>query len=144
MGSDIHMIVERRVEGEWIAWNTMQDHHAAGPGPEPGPHSSSVALARNYPRFARLAGVRGEGPVPLGVPADASKTARAKIADWGRDGHHHSWLPLHDAAALFLETEPLPFAQDSHPAQYPLDYYFDATEAETEPADWRLIFWFDN
>lgn len=65
---------------------------------------------RNYNLFSILADVRngygfagvdtGDGFVPItkprGVPEDASHYFRHQVAEWGPDGHSHSWISLLD------------------------------------------------
>ena len=72
-------------------------------------------LDRNYDLFSMLADVRnghgfagcetGEGFEPLadprGIPEDASPAMRAKAAEYGADGHSHSWATLAELQAYF-------------------------------------------
>lgn len=135
MGCDIHTVIERRV--------------AKGTNGNP---DKWVAVAidpegsrdRSYERFAALAGVRGEGPEPLGMPDDASDTAALLARDWGDDGHSHSWLPIAEAAAIYLATDS---RDDPHGLRqkYPMwDYFEISAEDPEEWPDHRLVFWFDN
>lgn len=82
----------------------------------------------------------GDGPEPRGLPDDASDTALTFADDWGSDGHSHSWLPLDEAAAIYLATEfnPSNFAQ-----QYPASEFFGVDRPDDED-EYRLVFWFDN
>ena len=64
-----------------------------------------AALDRNYTRFAALAGVRGDGPTPKGLPKDVSESTKLYSDEWGLDGHGHSFLDLTKATALFLSTD---------------------------------------
>lgn len=105
---------------------------------------SPVARSRNYERFAQLAGVRGDGPAPRGLPDDMSETAALLVEDWAGDGHSHSWLPMKDAAAVFLATERNP---PEMAKKYPDSHFFgvDTSGASGKSRDdYRLIFWFDN
>ena len=161
MGCDIHMTLEERVDGKWICIDTFASHHSryAKPDSFMDGFSCSTARSRNYERFAALAGVRGEGPAPRGVPDDVSETTRHLIAKWSGDGHSHSWLPVAEAASLFLKTEWLPVAEaaslflktewvppgvelSDFVVKYPESYYFNV---ESDCLDnYRLVFWFDN
>lgn len=137
MGCDIHMVLERKVNDKWIGVDTFKAH--GGFGCE---FSFPAAIDRNYARFARLAGVRGPGPMPRGVPQDASDTSKLMIEDLGIDGHSHSWLPIEEAAQIFLETEY--FGHDGpsdYIQRYPASQYFGVSE---NLKDYRLVFWFDN
>lgn len=127
MGCDIHGWVEVRVGDKFIATMQLKDRD------------------RNYARFAALAGVRNYHEVdaksPKGIPADVSDTAGYDIEKWDSDGHSHSYIPIKEAATIFLATawEPRDFAKE-----YPLSEYFDFEEEEDEANDARLVFWFDN
>lgn len=140
MGCDIHLVVERRVKDKWIAVNTMNSHQHIQYAKEERDWSMPAARSRNYMRFAALAGVRGEGPPPRGLPDDLSETARFLVEDYGVDGHSHSWLPLDEACKIFAATQ-LPPLSD-HFAVYPASYFFEVESNSL--ADHRLIFWFDN
>lgn len=125
MGCDIHIVVEKERNGEWLMHNTV--------------HCSKRGCDRNYDRFARLAGVRGDGPEPRGLPSDVSASTQMLVDEWGDDGHSHSWLPLSEALALFRETERGGLMSVS---EYD---YFDCEMREPDDAkNYRVIFWFDN
>lgn len=132
MGCDIHLVLERRRRGVWIGLDTFQrawtstDWHGA-------------TRARNYRRFAALAGVRGDGPGPRGLPQDLSDLARMEIDDWAGEGHTHSWLPLREAAAVWLATEHLP---SDYASNHPEWFFFRAESEDIE--EYRVVFWFDN
>jgi hypothetical protein len=88
MGCDIHMFVERRIDGRWV---------------EAADYIEECNL-RCYDTFAILAGVRNgvHGtfvPIapPRGLPDDASETVKAELAEWGCDAHsvsHHTLRQL--------------------------------------------------
>ena len=132
MGCDIHGTIEKKVNGKWVMVEPI----------------TGKARYRNYERFARLAGVRGEGPAPRGIPSDISDSTRLHIDKWGTDGHSHSYLPISEAARILLETELKP----EHEVNYPASYYF-GVDNECCPtcqrpididSEYRLVFWFDN
>lgn len=123
MGCDIHTVIERKINGKWVAVAIEE----------------SASRDRNYDRFAMLAGVRGEGPEPRGMPEDASDSAAALAADWGSDGHSHSWLPIEEACGIYLESERDP---SEFLLKYP-SYEFFGLDPEHVAAH-RLVFWFDN
>lgn len=142
MGCDIHLCVERRIERGWVCVNIAMPIHtwvnteSAFPGFCP-----NVATERNYDRFARLAGVRGPGPLAKGMPPDASESVRYLIeVKWASDGHSHSWMSVREAAKIFKETEYRKL--DGSNAKYPEYYYFGVESNSAD--DYRIVFWFDN
>lgn len=83
MGTDIHGFVECADEdgGPWTAAIDID----------------LLYRGRGYDAFGCLFGVRNfAGFRPLaegrGLPQDASETARAEFAEWGRDGHSATWI----------------------------------------------------
>lgn len=133
MGTDIHIVVEEQVGEHWIAVYVLRPHFS-----DEGKEVWPSALARNYRRFAKLAGVRGEGPSPRGLPTDASATV-IHLVD---DGHSRSWLPLTEAAEIFVETERAEVDWNALYAQDPWAYYFDVCALPAERDRFRLVFWF--
>ena len=130
MGCDIHGWVEKRVGEKWVAVKELKDN------------------ARNYQRFAKLAGVRGDGPEAKGLPDDVSDTARLASDEFGY-GHSHSYIDLLDALEIFRSTS-------SAPRDYGIynlaGIYLDDAEAcptcghvkRSGESGYRLVFWFDN
>ncbi len=145
MGCDIHLVVERRDGDRWVAVHTTNATHGIDRDGELA-WSCPAAVRRNYRRFAALAGVRGDGPEPRGIPHDASDYARMEIRRWGRDGHSHSWLPLAEALPIFVETERWPDAGHGveYARRYPAYFFFDVNEVDPDLGDHRIVFWFDN
>lgn len=126
MGCDIHMVLERKVGGKWVADLSVQKY---------------LKQDRNYRRFAALAGVRGDGPPPRGLPDDISDSTRLLVDDCGNDFHSHSWLPIKEAAQIFLETD---YEPSDYDRKYPEGSYFCFDKDEYNEAEVRLIFCFDN
>lgn len=126
MGCDIHLYVEIKHNGKWVMVNEID-----GPGRD-----------RNYRRFAALAGVRGEGPAPRGLPEDASESVRFHAEDCGEDGHSHSWLPMSEAIPIFAATEHLGTKDAEAAARWPAYHYFRIEDDKVD--DFRIVFWFDN
>jgi hypothetical protein len=145
MGCDIHLTLEKRLGDKWICIDTFKSHQDSnGHG-----HSMPVAKDRNYKRFAALAGVRGAGPEPKGVPADVSDTTRYLINEWRGDGHSHSWLSLDEATRIFLDTQWAPPGHElpSFILEHPDSHFFnvDCSHGSGETVgDYRIVFWFDN
>lgn len=125
MGCDIHGWVEVKVGDKYIAVKELKSRE------------------RNYERFAKLAGVRDYAETsdgtPNGIPNDVSDTAGYDISEWGIDGHSHSYLPLEEAARIFLDTTDKP---DEYITKYPAIAFFDYEDEDLSNA--RLVFWFDN
>jgi hypothetical protein len=136
MGCDIHLVLEKRKNGKWVGVDTFQSH--------PLDWSSPVARSRNYERFAKLANVRGSGPLPRGLPPDASDTTILLTDECGSDGHSHSWLPLAEASEIWSQTQQ---GLSGYGSKYPDSYFFGV---DTSPGsrdkrdDYRVVFWFDN
>lgn len=138
MGCDIHMVLERKVDGKWLGLHDF-------------PYGSGKwrARDRNYRRFNEIAGVRGEGPAtPKGLPADISDLGRYVVAYWDGDGHSHTWLTLREAIPIFLATEYWGEGEkrrdDEHAKKWPASYFFDIEDGEEDMDEYRLIIFFDN
>jgi hypothetical protein len=154
MGADIHIVIEKRWRGKWVGVRT--DYGLSADSYIPDVNNKSVWPAvgrRDYNFFARLAGVRGVGPAPNGVPPDASDMAQMHIEHWGMDGHSHSHLPLREFAIRWcadnqefmarLTAEQL--AGDD--SSYTTLLYAASIQMCDDPDDadeYRVVFWFDN
>src|SRR6266852_2677609 len=129
MGCDIHLVLEKRDHdrGLWVGTNNYRSERMLGSNEYRG-----VPTHRHYRRFAALAGVRGIGPAPRGVPEDASDLARMEIARWGCDGHSHGWLTLVEAARVWGATSEEP----PRARECPEWYYFGV---EDDQSDYRVV-----
>lgn len=138
MGCDIHMTVERKTDEKWVCVNTLTYHTNWE-----GKSSFPLVTMRNYKRFSQLAGVRGNGPSPKGIPVDVSETTQFLINEWGVDGHSHSWLELDEACRIFAATE---YSElDDFAKKYPASYYFCVScDKDSDFDNYRVVFWFDN
>lgn len=110
MGCDIHLFVEKCVDGKWqvvedppCGWchGTGVDHGAQCFSCKGGKRSREpwAFHDRNYQLFAILAAVRNyHGATALfpdrGVPADASDRGVALADEYGEDGHSHTHFTL--------------------------------------------------
>ena len=130
MGCDIHATVEKKVGDRWVMVNRLDFR------------SRPEAMQRNYKRFAALAGVRGDGPDPRGLPPDISESTKLYADEWKADGHSHSFLELNEAAKIFLDNEWPAKGISDYAKKYPSEHYFSIHEAK--PGEYRLVFWFDN
>ncbi len=107
MGCDIHLCVEKKVDGQWIA--------VKGPDIWEPERESLFWLtnARSYRLFAILADVRNDRDVdgcdteknfnpiagPKSLPADISPEILAESDSWDGDGHSHSYHTVQDLLA---------------------------------------------
>ena len=155
MGCDIHWVLERKHGEKWIGmrqgdyqwvlvWdkeNNVWKRDLLGP----------KAKSRNYDLFAAIAGVRGPGPDPKGLPEDASDLT-LMVSD-SEDWHSHSWLPADEFLQKCVETmydapRVLMAENDTHPAiKQPYLYWLwedDPEDYGEGLPEYRVVFWFDN
>lgn len=98
MGCDIHFIVEKKINDRWIGVYSTQHtpHMARSPQDMYAPCRTVWCDNQDYAFFAAIAGVRGEGPEPNGLPEDISELAQADADEWAGDVHSHGHMPLID------------------------------------------------
>lgn len=172
MGCDIHPVLEKKWKRDdgttvWVGLHdfpyvTIKEIRQKGEIVARNYWHSPRAQWRNYQLFAKLAGVRGEGQDPKGLPNDASDLTLMLLSDCS-DYHSHSWVSarewvMHclsleeDSAELFLKPQPdEPQAKDPRVCD-PYGYYLDidgfntayGTEPEGDIGDYRICFCFDN
>lgn len=160
MGCDIHIVLEKKHKGKWIGVEEYK--HRTGwlaTKSEDGALSWEHkyiwdnARNRNYDLFARLAGVRGEGPDPKGLPEDVSDLAQMLSDEEGTDGHSHSWCALPEAVEHYMASQGDPenvFLREGDPRkEKPYEFFFglafwDDEIGSDKPSDFRIVFWFDN
>ena len=118
MGCDIHVTLESKDDDEW--WSL----------------GAGMVLDRNYRTFANLAGVRGDGPPPKGLPDKISWMA------WDKGGgkesleggfHSHSWSTIEEWEEAIDDDAP--------------EYQAILAAAKTLQSHGRetkIVFWFDN
>lgn len=155
MGCDIHIVVERRWEGRWVGVRTDQGYATAGYDEPKAAWTTPAVGSRDYDFFARLAGVRGPGPAPLGIPSDASDLTLALTSAWEGDGHSFSHLPLKEfaerwcagdeeflaiMAAERLKGESRVYNRLLERASIGAFDPYDVMDV----GDFRVVFWFDN
>lgn len=136
MGCDIHIVLEREDGGKWIGVHNFPWYHAIGNS-----YQFPLCTNRNYSLFAALAGVRGVGPAPKGIPSDASELVRMLEKDWESYGHSWTYLNMREAANLFMEHARFDELSEHH-RKYPISYFFGIEEREV--SHHRLVFFFDN
>lgn len=112
MGADIHLWLERKLpNGKWVMHDrcgkiSREAYGIERPPPEVdyfGGHAYHLVDRRNYRFFAALAGVRGEGPEPRGLPPDVSDYVQHEVDEYGSDGHSHSWMTAQEFMPIFAE-----------------------------------------
>lgn len=155
MGCDIHIVVERNWDGKWVGMRTDRGFVRGGYNGEETDWVYPDVGQRDYAFFARLAGVRGDGPEPLGMPRDPSDLTLALAKEWEGDGHSFSYLPLKEfaerwcaedeafiatMAAERLKGESRAYARLLDRASIGV---FDAYD-DMDLDDFRVVFWFDN
>lgn len=152
MGCDIHVVIEKKFGDKWIGMELCRsishypfDSEKGELADKPG-YIWHPARSRNYELFAKLAGVRGDGPDPKGLPEDASELSHAVLPADDSDLHSHSWCSMEEYIRLLLETESNPakvLLTDSVQLKDPYRYYFWMYAPE-EGEEYRCVFAFDN
>ena len=162
MGADIHMYLEKKLRNdEWATVQTFTPISKKALGLETDNRYDwmfFIVEGRNYALFAKLAGVRGEGPTPLGIPEDASPLFKEYARSWSADGHSHSWCTATDFVARFIDTlddgDPIRKAYANWVLEGGhgnavltfLDNYCGVriNEGRDKADDYRFVFFFDN
>ena len=144
MGCDIHIHVERLVDGKWT-YVTKPD---CCPDNTNEWHVDDWYHGRCYTLFGMLAGVRDYEFHPFvdprGVPKDCSEQYRDVVEDWDTDGHTHSWYKLRELYDAHWEQ-----STDANGDPCPADGGFveqtiPLLEAVGKPDEVRMLFFFDN
>ena len=172
MGADIHFTIEHRDPHDGLGWVGVfwsdaphsprsynaeylhsgnvtispEEHHRRM---DRGVHPFGRLGRRDYKFFARLAGVRGDGPESNGVPSDASALTQRCVMRWEGDGHSHVHMTLHEfVKRKIISDDSLAEAaksklQGGDPiAEYLGDRIND--DGITLDDNTRVIAWFDN
>jgi len=169
MGADIHMYVEKRMpSGNWVCVRNLNEPIS----------SKSLNLMyqdrsasneefmgfwelrnRNYELFSALAGVRGDGPEPKGLPQDVSEYVEVEFQGWGMDAHSASWyladefVQIYDRIGAEVDEEiPLSpyvtarmkYGEEAATTQFLDDKVSVVVDEEGSVDDYRFVFWFDN
>lgn len=170
MGADIHFVIEHNDPEDNLGWvgvfwsdaphsppsynHSVYNNNANISAEEQrrrmddGVHPFGRLGRRDYGFFARLAGVRGEGPRPNGLPSDASAMTQRCIARWEGDGHSHGHMTLREFVKRKIITD-VTIAdaaksklQGGDPIAEFLGNYID--DDITLDDNTRVIAWFDN
>jgi len=101
MGCDIHLYVEKKVNGKWICISPLE---YLPYGEYEKRKLADLYNERNYELFGWLAQVRTinlNGFEPRGFPEDASDEVRRLYKSWGVDAHTPSYLTLKELKEKF-------------------------------------------
>ena len=170
VGADIHFVIENRDPNDQLGWVGIYWSDASF---GPAPYNNSLVRApdekdsdffrrldnsvhpfgrlrrRDYGFFSRLAGVRGEGPDPNGVPDDASVMANRCLKRWEGDAHSHGHMSLRDFIRLKITGDGAiaeaakSKLQGGDPITEFLGEHYDGDDI-TLDENTRVVFWFDN
>lgn len=102
MGCDIHLFVEKKVNGKWESadkWSKDEDGEERGMELRTVDYDDKFYRGRNYELFAILADVRNDSEIvpikkPRGVPKNISPEVKDEINKWKGDGHSHSYFTI--------------------------------------------------
>lgn len=143
MGCDIHVFVERKVNGEWESADTWDNGD-----PTYVPYGDRFYAGRNYELFGMLSkGVRTDftnGLEAKGIPEDLSPEVSAAFNYWESDAHSYvSPAELKQLASMTVIDPEFAAANEG-------GYYYKLfTELHEKlialgGEDQRMVFWFDN
>jgi hypothetical protein len=146
MGCDIHWVIEKKFDAGWAPVLTSSQTFI--------PYDTADKLPifftryRNYGFFAELAGVRGPGPRPNGLPEDISDAGIIIATDWGMDAHSHGHLSMREFIEKFIKVSNGSLTEATAQAlegKDPVLEFFKDNWIDKEDIDnHRVIFWFDN
>lgn len=162
MGTDIHLYVEKKLpDGDWVF---IQDLNktiiAEGLAGTEGMGNNRAfywkASSRNYNMFSLLAGVRGPGPDPKGLPTDVSSYVWYEHECMGSDAHSASWSTPLEFMEAYIQSHSI---DDEHS---PMDKYVQVRITDgvqravgkfmyemcsvdmDDNLEHRFVYWFDN
>ena len=162
MGADIHIYAERKLkDGTWAMCSGYNGIDNAVFQGDSGPKCNYFRVkSRDYNFFAALAGVRGFGPDPKGLPDDVSPLVREEAESWSSDGHSHSWYSAEEFVPIFMDykltdKERTDLVAHKLEVSYSTDIAVTVLEkflgldlpykdGEEDPSVIRFVFWFDN
>ena len=171
VGADIHFVIENRDPRDnhgWVgiywsdaSFGPASYNHSPARVPDEtdsdfyrrmdnNVHPFGRLRRRDYGFFSRLAGVRGEGPDPNGVPDDASAMANRCLKLWEGDAHSHGHMTLREfVKRKIISDDSLAEAaksklQGGDPiAEYLGDCVYDCNNITLDD-NTRVVYWFDN
>jgi hypothetical protein len=146
MGADIHMFAEFKAgDGPWTA-------HPLHQSDEEG-RVDSIGGDRNYEVFGALAGVRGDGPEPRGLPNDVTEIVLKASNQWGGDAHSHSYYSLAEFKNIIKNTRNTNYSKSTfdaineHKKKLELDLKSEKIllgQNINTKVEVRIVFFFDN
>jgi len=163
MGCDIHIYVEAKMKGKWVAIEAMKPDEN---GNMDVPYPQRVYTGRNYFLFGfltegKVRNDRGVYACKLkGFPKDASDEIKVIYERWGTDAHTPNYITLKELQSVNWEQKIIDEDRDSDgnvveksiPLKQALDqFYWDVVMrmdfyavTQHESDEMRLVFWFDN
>lgn len=171
MGADIHFVIEHNDPEDNLGWvGVFWSDAPHSPSSynitahtydnisaeeqcrrmDDGVHPFGRLGRRDYEFFARLAGVRRDGPDPNGVPPDASVMTQRVVARWEGDGHSHGHMTLREfVKRKIISNDSLAEAaksklQGGDPIAEYLGDCVDESNDITLDDNTRVVFFFDN
>lgn len=166
MGADIHIFAEARLrDGSWAMCKAFGYEHMTAVGLKPKKDApewlSHRVRRRQYDFFAALAGVRGDGPRPKGLPATVSPYVADRWEAEMVDSHSASWYTAREFVPIFMEhhmtdTERAELTADKLEGKYDVDIIAEVLEHyigvdvpyngddKRDHDALRFVFWFDN
>lgn len=136
MGCDIHLYIEKKIDGKWVPAQGFMTRDFDDRVPDV-PYYDRFT-DRNYILFGALAGVREPDfqmfPVK-GFPEDACPEVKAVYDQWGCDAHTPSWLTLKELKEADWEKFKAPLTK-----MFPKDLLkkFRETEKAGKP-DYQIL-----
>lgn len=149
MGCDIHYVIEQKDEEcGWVGILGTDVPMVGVPWVARQKMPAFVFRNRNYNFFGALAGVRTDGPAPLGLPEDASHMSQMYSRYWGSDGHSHSYCSLRDFITAWLKTNDhniVEMVKEKLEGNDPVEQFAGQLDIYADDIDeYRVVFWFDN
>jgi len=161
MGTDIHLYAEVKLKNEWYCIRNYDEHLETSAltistrAPLREGDLSGVwwnLSGRNYRLFAALAGVRGEGPKPKGLPHDVSAVVRMYHDEWGSEIHSASWATAEEFFSAYLAVAQVGTERMNKYLQLTLQQSRDIALQTfllqqcslPQGCEYRFVFWFDN
>lgn len=142
MGCDIHCYKEKHVGEKWLTADEWEAYDYGGEEKGVTVPWEKRFTVRNYQLFGLLSkGVRSEHKFsfePRGLPFNACAEVVAEAKSWGRDGHGHNYLYLHELKDMLAHLEQTTIAITGMKDKAGLKALRDSTASGTP--DWSLLF----
>lgn len=159
MGADIHWVLEFRPD-DTKKWIGLYSTNLTPIPPQHKPNKTEytpnhypLLAHRNYEFFGALAGVRGYGPSPNGLPSDLSDLASMEVTSWGTDGHSYGHMPVEEFCRIadriytnnhFSQQTVIERLKGNTEKDYTLSLMGLYPRLRAYRGDFRVVFWFDN